>query len=126
MSKLIKSDPEYANWIQELKSRYRNSQIKAAVKVNHEVLKYYWELGCDIVARDAENKYGTGFYANLSQDLRDAIPDTEGFSRQNLQYMKKMYLLYPQLDANCPQLVGNSEKEICPQAVGDLIYRAGV
>ena len=122
MSKLIKIDTEYANWIQELKIRYRNSQIKAAAKVNCELIKFYWNLGRDIVARDAENKYGVGFYKILSQDLHNAIPDSDGFYRQNLQYMKKMYLLYPQIDVNCPQLVGNSENGICPQAVGDLIF----
>lgn len=54
----------------------------------------------------------------LSQDLKAAIPEAEGFSRQNLQYMKKMYLLYGEASANCPQLVGNSENEICQQVVG--------
>ena len=100
MSKLIKTDAEYARWIHELKERYRSSQIKAATRVNQEMLRFYWSLGRDIVARDAENKYGTGFYKLLSQDLKDAIPEAEGFSRQNLQYMKKMYLLYSHAAAN--------------------------
>ncbi len=86
------------------------------------MLRFYWSLGRDIVARDAENVYGSGFYRNLSQDLKAAIPEAEGFSRQNLQYMKKMYLLYSEDSANCPQLVGNSKSEICPQAVGDFIF----
>lgn len=122
MGMLIKFGTDYTEWIQELKIRYRNSQIKAAVKVNSELLLFYWQLGRDIVARNAENKYGTGFYKRLSQDLKREIPDSDGFSRQNLQYMKKMYLLYPQLDAKCPQSVGNSQNDSCPQDVGDLIF----
>ena len=118
MSKLIKTDAEYSRWIQELKERYRYSQIKAATQVNREMLRYYWSLGRDIVARDAENVYGSGFYRNLSHDLKSAIPEAEGFSRQNLQYMKKMYLLYGELTTNCQQPVGNYEDEICQQAVG--------
>lgn len=118
MSKLIKTDAEYSRWIQELKERYRRSQIKAATQVNREMLRFYWSLGRDIVARDAENVYGSGFYRNLSQDLKAAIPEAEGFSRQNLQYMKKMYLLYSKDSANCQQVVGNYETEICQQAVG--------
>lgn len=102
MSKLIKTDTEYSQWIQELKERYRRSQIKAATQVNCEMLRFYWSLGRDIVARDAENVYGAGFYRNLSQDLKAAIPEAEGFLRQNLQYMKKMYLLYSEDSANCP------------------------
>lgn len=89
MSKLIKTDAEYSRWIQELKERYRRSQIKAAAQVNCEMLRFYWSLGRDIVARDAENVYGSSFYRNLSQDLKEAIPESEGFSRQNLQYMKE-------------------------------------
>lgn len=107
MSQLIKTDSEYSHWVQELKERYRQSQIKASALVNQEMLKFYWSLGRDIVALDAENRYGSGFYKNLSQDLKEALPEAGGFSRQNLQYMKKMYLLYNQGDTNCPQLVGN-------------------
>ena len=118
MSKLIKTDAEYSRWIQELKERYRRSQIKAAAQVNCEMLRFYWSLGRDIVARGAENVYGSGFYRNLSQDLKAAIPEAEGFSRQNLQYMKKMYLLYSELPTNCPQLVGNSQNVNSQQVVG--------
>ena len=122
MSKLIKTDADYSRWIQELKERYRRSQIKAATQVNREMLRFYWSLGCDIVARDAENVYGSSFYRNLSQDLKEAIPESEGFSRQNLQYMRKMYLLYSEPATNCPQVVDNSETEMCPQLVGDFIF----
>lgn len=108
MSKLIKTHSEYSQWIQEIKERYRRSQIKAAAQVNQEMLKFYWSLGRDIVARDAENIYGNGFYKNLSQDLKEALPEAGGFSRQNLQYMKKMYLLYNPADTNCQQVVGTS------------------
>ena len=122
MSKLIKTNAEYSRWIQELKERYRHSQIKAATQVNREMLRFYWSLGRDIVARDAENVYGSGFYRNLSQDLKAEIPEAEGFSRQNLQYMKKMYLLYSKEPTNCPQIVGNFGSKMCPQAVGDFIF----
>ena len=110
MSKLIKTDTEYAVWIQELKDRYRQSQIKAAVAVNKEMLQFYWTVGHDIVARDAENKYGFSFYKNLSQDLKEVLPEAKGFSRQNLQYMRKMYVLYNQCNENCQQLAGSLEK----------------
>ena len=120
MSKLIKTNAEYSRWIQELKERYRRSQIKAAVQVNRELLRFYWSLGRDIVARDAENIYGRGFYKNLSQDLKESIPETEGFSRQNLQYVKKMYILYSKEIVNCQQVLGNLENQICRQPVGIL------
>lgn len=127
MSKLIHINSEYKQWIQELKSRYRRSQIKASVKVNQVVLMNYWDLGRDIVALDAENKYGRGFYANLSQDLREAIPDTDGFSVTSLKYAKYFYTLYSQLlpkdwlMANRPQVGDDSKDAILPQVVGKLL-----
>lgn len=41
-------DKDYTLWVKELVTRYRSSQIKAAIKVNRELLHYYWELGKDI------------------------------------------------------------------------------
>lgn len=122
MSKLQKTDTDYSIWIQELKNRYRQAQIKAATRVNQELLRFYWSVGRDIVDRDAENRYGSGFYKNLSQDLKEALPESEGFSRQNLQYMKKMYLFYNQDNKNRQQLAGNSEGSKCQQPVGDFIF----
>ena len=118
MSKLIKTDMDYAQWIQNLKARYKLSQIKAATQVNSEMLRFYWTLGRDIVARDAENRYGSGFYENLCRDLKEALPEASGFSRQNLQYMKRMYLLYSEDIENRPQLAGISEGRNCQQLAG--------
>ena len=38
MSELMLLDKEYKNWIYELGERYRKSQIKAAIRVNNEML----------------------------------------------------------------------------------------
>ena len=40
---------EYKQWFADIKSRLRNSQIKAAIKVNSTLLEFYWSLGRDIV-----------------------------------------------------------------------------
>ncbi len=104
-------DKEYSKWIQELSSRYRRSQIKAAVKVNQEMLQFYWELGRDIVERDAENKYGSGFYEMLSKDLKDAIPMTTGFSDRNLRYAKKFYSLYNEELVKLQQVAAKSDEQ---------------
>lgn len=126
MSSVIHIDKEYQQWIKELSKRFRRNQIKASVKVNQEMLAFYWDLGRDIVARNAENKYGKGFYANLSQDLRHAIPDTDGFSVTSLKYSKYFYVLYSSLlpkneyDINRPQLGDKSQITNLPQVVEDF------
>lgn len=107
MSKLIKIDDSYKDWVQGLATRFRQCQLKAAVRVNEEMLRYYWALGKDIVKLQAESKWGDGFFDNLSLDLMDELPGIKGFSPRNLRYMKSFYLLYNQLLENLPQAEAN-------------------
>ena len=90
----VNIDRDYVNWIDELKSRYRNAQVKAAVKVNAEKLLFNWELGRDLVVRKAEERWGTGIVEQLSLDLHAAFPESKGFSARNLWYMKVWYSFY--------------------------------
>ena len=87
-------DKDYLQWVNELCMRYRQSQIKAAVKVNTEMLKFYWNLGRDIVTLKAEDRWGSKFFHNLSRDLKEANPSTTCFSPKNLLYMKNFYCMY--------------------------------
>lgn len=89
-------DKDYTLWVKELVKRYRSSQIKAAVKVNNEMLRFYWELGKDIEEKQADNKYGSKFYATLSRDLRHELPNVEGLSETSIRYAKRFYSLYNQ------------------------------
>ncbi len=110
-------DKEYREWIMELSTRYRRSQIKAAVKVNEEMLRFYWELGRDIVEMKAESRWGSGFMKNLSQDLKAANPTATCFSQTNLLYMKNFYRLYSQYIVFCPSPEGESTAGITQQVV---------
>ena len=96
-------DKEYEEWLADLKRRYRQSQLRAAVRVNNEVLEYYWSLGRDIVAKKAESKWGSGFFNQLSLDMRAMFPDEKGFSSANLRYMKRWYEFYHQRIVNLHQ-----------------------
>ncbi|MEE3472747.1 MAG: PDDEXK nuclease domain-containing protein [Butyrivibrio hungatei] len=90
----IKLDKEYAQWIYDVKQRFRNAQIKAAVKVNSEQLLFNWQLGRDLVVRKAEEKWGNGIVEQVSLDLQAAFPKAKGFSARNLWNMKKWYSFY--------------------------------
>lgn len=90
-------DIEYKQWIASLSGRYRAAQIKASVEVNKELLQFYWQLGKDIVDRQGENKYGTGFMKILSRDLKEAIPEANCFSPKNLYYVRRFYLMYSKI-----------------------------
>ena len=76
MSNLIKTNVKYRNWIKDVSKRFRQSQLKAAVKVNSEMLRFYWELGKDIAEMSEEAGYGSGFYKAISADLKEVFPDT--------------------------------------------------
>ena len=73
-------DKEYAQWIAELVKRYRSSQVKASIKVNDEMLRFYWSVGEDIERRKYENRYGSHFYENVSRDLRHVLGLKRGLS----------------------------------------------
>ncbi len=96
MSSVINFNSEYKQWLSEIKLRIKNSQIKATVKVNQEMLRLYWSLGADICEKEIDAKWGTGFFNQLSKDLRTEFPDATGFSQRNLRYCKSFYQFYNQ------------------------------
>ena len=110
-------DKDYAQWVEDLSARYRQSQIRASVKVNRELLRYYWELGRDIEEMHVEERWGQSVIKNLSVDLQHQNPNAKGLSVRNIYYCKKFYLLYRQYFAIVPQSVAQLEEEKVPQAV---------
>jgi len=107
-SEPVQFDAEYAQWIAELAKRYRQSQIKASVKVNNEMLRFYWSVGEDIEWRQYENRYGSRFYENVSKDLKRALGLSDGLSPTTIKYTHYFYQLYSPLFANRQQVVDES------------------
>ena len=112
-------DKDYIRWVEDLSVRYRQSQIRAAVRVNRELLKYYWELGRDIEEMRVEERWGEKVIKNLSVDLQRRNPNATGLSRTNIYYAKKFYLLYSQYLKVVPQAVGQLEDRKVPQSVAE-------
>lgn len=94
----MKEDAQFKDWVKEIKQRIRQSQIKAAVRVNEELLRLYWDLGEKIVALHAETVWGSGFFTQLSKELSTEFPRMAGFSKRNLETIKRWYLFYHQAD----------------------------
>ena len=118
-------DKDYTQWVEELSVRYHQSQIKAAIKVNREMLKYYWELGRDIEEMRVEERWGEGVIKNLSVDLQSRNPNSKGLSRTNIYYAKKFYLLYSSYLKIVPQVVGQLGEAKQPQAVARVPQAVG-
>lgn len=89
---------EYSQLLNDLKARFRKSQIKAAVKVNTTMLEYYWSMGRDISRLHADAKWGSSFFDCLSLDLKAEFPGQTGFSAANIRYACRWYRFYNQGD----------------------------
>jgi len=95
----------YANWLGELKSRIHNAQQRAALAVNRELVLLYWEIGRDILQRQAGQGWGAKVIERLAHDLKTAFPEMRGFSRANLMYMRSFADAWPDA-AIVQQVVG--------------------
>ncbi|WP_455001050.1 PDDEXK nuclease domain-containing protein [Capnocytophaga leadbetteri] len=100
---------DYKDWLQDLKGKIQQSQIKAAIQVNSELLRLYWQIGKDIVEKQAQAKWGDGFLQTLSADLCKEFPTIKGFSYRNLKSIRQWYLFYNQLDIIGKQVVSQLE-----------------
>ena len=97
LSVVLHNDSDYKDWLVELKERFYSHRLKASCATNGYLLDFYWKLGRDIEAKQYTNTYGSGFYKNLSQDLKNEMPGVKGFSPSNLKYMSYFYKLYAPL-----------------------------
>lgn len=105
MQRII-NDKDFKKWVKDISKRYRQAQIKASIKVNNELLMFYYNLGKEISLNSFRAVYGSSFYDNLSKELISDLPDVSGLSSKNLRYMEKFYNLYKDEIENFPQLVG--------------------
>ena len=103
LSVVLHDNSDYKDWLVELKERFYSHRLKASCATNGYLLDFYWKLGRDIEAKQYTNTYGSGFYKNLSQDLKNEMPGVKGFSPINLRYMSKFFKLYAPLYRNIPQ-----------------------
>jgi len=120
---LKENNEQYFRWISDLKQKIQQSQIKAAIQVNSALIEMYWDLGKEISERSFENTYGSGFFKQLSNDLRNEFPDIKGFSESNIKFFKRFYLFYNQEITNRQQLANDFKSDDTSnlqQVVGDF------
>lgn len=87
---------DYEQFLTETKDRIRRAQVRAALAVNGEVILLYWDLGRNILERQATEGWGSKVIDRLSKDLKRDFPDMKGFSSRNLKYMRKFAQAYPE------------------------------
>ena len=96
MADIVKQS-EYREWLRGLKQQIKTGQVKAALSVNSQMIMLYWDLGKQIVEKQENAQWGSGFIEQLSKDLRAEFPEMKGFSKDNILMMKRFYLFYAQI-----------------------------
>lgn len=122
MNSNVSLHKEYREWFANLKQRILISQQKAALKVNQELLDLYWFIGEALAVK--ESVWGDKFISELERDLRLEFPDTKGFSKRNLEYMRRWYVFYTENNTIAQQAVAQiqqaSDFSITQQAVAQI------
>ncbi|MCB9188761.1 MAG: DUF1016 domain-containing protein [Flavobacteriales bacterium] len=108
MSKELATNKDYIEWLGEIKSQIQHSQQRAALKVNQELLGLYWFIGGALNQKQAE--WGDKFIENLARDLKVEFPDMKGFSKRNLEQMRRWFDFH------------SAHFEIAQQAVAQLKF----
>jgi predicted nuclease of restriction endonuclease-like (RecB) superfamily len=91
----------YEEFLEDIKGRIRRAQARAARAINAELIDVYWQIGHEILRRQAEegNRRGRGgpkIIERLSADLRSAFPGVRGFSVRSLRYMRAFAAAWPE------------------------------
>ena len=110
----------YNDWLGELKNRIHTARQRATLAVNSELVLLYWQIGQDILARQAAQGWGAKVIERLAHDLRAAFPEMKGFSRTNLLYMRAFAEAWPDFEIVQAPLGQLEAGAIVHQAAGQI------
>lgn len=100
-------DKDYMDFLSNIRTRLKTAQIRAALAANSELIKFYWQLGNDLIEKQKTQKWGAHFLDQFSHDMRQAFPEMQGFSVTNLKRMRLFAQAYPDFEIRAqavPQL----------------------
>lgn len=92
----LKNETEINNIFDDIKELVINSRNKVYSAVNTEMLNLYWNIGRIIMGIQQENEranYGEAVLEKLSEKLTKEFG--KGFSKRNLERMRKFYIYFP-------------------------------
>ena len=90
-------DSDLQQLVERISEEVNKAKRALAININATITETYWNVGRYIVEFEQEGnvraKYGTALLSNLAKLLRARIG--RGYSRPNLNNMRKFYLIYP-------------------------------
>lgn len=113
----LAGNSEFKSWVSQLKKDIRSAQVKAAIKVNIELLRLYWRMGADICEKQKSASWGDGWLKELSRELMAEFPNMKGFSYRNLRYIRQWYDFYNQRNIIWQQAVAKLDNDERQQPV---------
>ena len=101
----------YISFFADIKVRIREAQTKATLAANAQMIALYWDIGKIILEKQKQEGWGSSIIKRLSLDLKNDLPEMNGFSERNLWRMLRFaneYAILPQPVA----LLENSKKPL--------------
>ena len=91
----------YEEFLEDIKARIRTAQARAARAINAELVEVYWQIGREILRRQAQEgpergRRTRGVIQRLSADLRAAFPGARGYSVPSLYRMRPLAAAWPE------------------------------
>lgn len=101
---MIISTEDYIDLLKDIKNQIQTARTKAALSVNQELVRLYWNIGRQIVEKQTQEGWGSGFIEKLAKDLQNTFPGIRGFSRTNIFLMRKFFLICEKVQTPSGQL----------------------
>ena len=104
-TEIIKYENEIKNTFDNIKELIINSRNKVYKTINTEMLNLYWNIGksiMEIQKGDERATYGDAVLEKLSEKLTKEFG--KGFSKRNLERMRKFYISFPNATTLSSQL----------------------
>ena len=87
---------DYQATLAVLKQRIMNERLRLTLSANVTMILLYWDIGRVILNRQNQQGWGAKIIDRLSEDLKQAFPEMNGFSPRNLKYMRKFAQQWPE------------------------------
>lgn len=91
----LRKSSDYLTFLDEIKQRIQAAQLKAARAVQSEQVILYWHIGKEILEKQKNSNWGSGFVKQFAHDLQVAFPGMKGLSPRNLERMRQLATIYP-------------------------------
>jgi len=112
---------EYASLLRNIKDRIQRAQTRAVLSVNAELVRLYWDIGHMIHERQQREGWGAAVIPRLAAELKNELPDLNGFSERNIGHMIAFHREYPDPDSILQQPAAKLPvPPISPQPVAKL------